>query len=497
MSTITLTTGNVKSAVDQPKLYLSIQMDGTDQLPFGIPSFPDICKDEGKHRIMFHELVVYVHHGATRKVIVYDSMEHIAHGPSMTIDGLQRTLKTLERENNGFLPDTLFLQLDNCYRENKNAYLFAFLANLVERKVFKHIYVSYLPVGHTHDLVDQVNSRLSKACDRQIIPTRDRLFELIETGYDPTPSVVRMDGVANFRKLVNPELSSQYGGSRCLIHQMSGVVNPLYFLIELDPNGRPGIRTKLTCEQTLWSTYFHPLRKHPSGIDVSQIEGNDFKVVDAKRIEEIERDIESVSWRLCMTPEVLNSVADEVKIIQNPPNIFNWADAGKFNKEDDAGHAAAIEAIEEKEEIARVEVRPHPGIFASAYRRQTHIQQIIEVDRFVAVDMRGNHRSEDDVLRFYVGKVRNISPAIKQVNVRWWNAVSEFDSKYKCYSGAGQNADVKFGDILMSFTKFTTTGHLMKKDQKAIKALLAMDPEDRLSVAVDSSRDCMGDVGRR
>ena len=96
-----------------------------------------------------------------------------------------------------------------------------------------------------------------------------------------------------------------------------------------------------------------------------------------------------------------------------------------------------------------------------------------------------------------MGKVRNISPAIKQVNVRWWNAVSEFDSKYKCYSGAGQNADVKFGDILMSFTKFTTTGHLMKKDQKAIKALLAMDPEDRLSVAVDSSRDCMGDVGRR
>ena len=75
-----------------------------------------------------------------------------------------------------------------------------------------------------------------------------------------------------------------------------------------------------------------------------------------------------------MTPEVLNSVADEVKIIENPPNMFNWADAGKFTKEDEIGHAGAIEAIEEKEEVARVEVRPHSGLFASAYQRETHEQ---------------------------------------------------------------------------------------------------------------------------
>ena len=363
--------------------------------------------------------------------------------------------------------------------------------------MFKHIYVSYLPVGHTHDLVDQVNSRLSKACDRQVIETRDRLFQLIETGYDPTPSVVRMDGVANFRTLVNPELCSQYGGSQCLIKQMSGVVNPLYFLVELDPNGRAGIRTKFTCEQTLWSDYFYPLRQHPSGIDVSNIQGNDFKVVAAERIQEIKQDVESVAWRLCMTPEVLNSVADEIKIIENPPNTFNWANGGKFIKEDAEGHAGAIEAVEEKEEIARVEIRPHSGILETAYQRQTHEQHLIEVGRYVAVDMRGNHQSEDDVLRFYVGKIRTISPAIRQVNVRWWNAVSEFDSRYKCYTGAGQNADVEYKDILMSFSKFTTLGQLMKKDQKAIRALLAMTPEDRLSVAVDDTRVCRGDVGRR
>jgi len=325
-----------------------------------------------KKRIMFHELVVYVHHGDKRRVFVYDSMEHIPHGPGMTIDGLQRTLKTLECENNGFLPDILFLQLDNCYRENKNAYLFAYLANLIERKVFKQIYVSYLPVGHTHD-VDQVNSRLSKACEKQVIPTPEVLFNLIKTGYTPIPSVVRMDGIANFRKLVNPELQSQYGGSQCLIYQMSGVVNPLHFLIEADGVGRPGVRTKLTCEQEVWSTYFYPLRNHPSGIDVSRIEGNDFKNVTAERIAEIKRDVESTVWRMCMTPEVVNAIEDEIKIIENPPNMYNWADAGRFVKENAAGHVTAIEAVEEEKEI-RVELRPHSGIFNTAYARQTHEQ---------------------------------------------------------------------------------------------------------------------------
>ena len=477
--------------------YISIQMDGTDQLPFGIPSFPDITKDEGKKRIMSHELVVYVHHGDKRRVFVYDSMEHIPHGPGMTIDGLQRTLKTLECENNGFLPDILFLQLDNCYRENKNAYLFAFLANLIERKVFKQIYVSYLPVGHTHDLVDQVNSRLSKACEKQVIPTREVLFNLIKTGYTPIPSVVRMDGIAHFRKLVNPELHSQYGGSQCLIYQMSGVVTPLHFLIEADGAGRPGVRTKLTCEQEVWSTYFYPLRNNPSGIDVSRIEGNDFKDVDAKRITELKRDVQSTCWRRCMTPEVVNAVEDEIKIIENPPNMYNWADAGRFVKEDADGHVAAIEAIEEEKEI-RVELRPHSGLFNTAYARQTHKQQIIAVGKFVAVDMRNHHQSENDQLRFYVGKIRSIDPAIRKVSVRWWNAVTEFDSRYRCYTGPNPIADVNYDDIIISFDTFTAqTCKIRSKDKKAIEKLLEMAPEQRLSVVMDDGNHCSGDVDRQ
>jgi len=222
---------------------------------------------------------------------------------------------------------------------------------------------------------------------------------------------------------------------------MSGVVTPLHFLIEADGAGRPGVRTKLTCEQEVWSTYFYPLRSHPSVIDVSRIEGNNFKNVTAERIAEIKSDVQSTCLRMCMTSEVLNAIADEIKIIENPPNMYNWADAGRFVKENAAEHVAAIEAVEEEKAI-RVELRPHLGIFNTAHARQTHEQQIIAVGKFVAVDMRNHHQSENDQLRFYVGKIRSIDPAIRKINVRWWIAVAEFDSRYRCYIGPSQYADV-------------------------------------------------------
>ena len=40
---------------------------------------------------------------------------------------------------NNTLPPVLFLQADNCWRENKNKYVFAFCELLVRRRVFKQV----------------------------------------------------------------------------------------------------------------------------------------------------------------------------------------------------------------------------------------------------------------------------------------------------------------------------------------------------------------------
>ena len=46
-------------------------------------------------------------------------------------------------------------------RENKNRYLFAYLKSLVDCGIFEHIYLNFLPVGHTHCDIDQLFSRVA------------------------------------------------------------------------------------------------------------------------------------------------------------------------------------------------------------------------------------------------------------------------------------------------------------------------------------------------
>lgn len=50
----------------------------------------------------------------------------------------------------GKLPPVLFLQLDNCWRENKNWIMFSYLSWLVEIGVFAKITVGFLIVGYVH-----------------------------------------------------------------------------------------------------------------------------------------------------------------------------------------------------------------------------------------------------------------------------------------------------------------------------------------------------------
>ena len=78
-----------------------------------------------------------------------------------------RVLLRIEDMNKlkGPLPRSLYLQLDNA-SDNKSLQFLAFIAYLVEMGVFDSIKVNYLIVGHTHELVDQWFSVLSKFIKR-------------------------------------------------------------------------------------------------------------------------------------------------------------------------------------------------------------------------------------------------------------------------------------------------------------------------------------------
>ena len=173
-------------AVREPTEYLSICQDGTNQLPFGFPNFKEVDKSLGKHRLKTHLMIDIVH---GRGCHVYITPEaRVASDPNLTIECLQRTLKRIEAQD-GYLPPVLYLQLDNCWRENKNSYVIAYLAWLVERKVFKKIFLSFLPVGHTHNEADQCASCLSIGCRNHDIKCLEDLQRVIKKSYFPVPEV--------------------------------------------------------------------------------------------------------------------------------------------------------------------------------------------------------------------------------------------------------------------------------------------------------------------
>ena len=51
--------------------------------------------------------------------------------------------------------DELAIQVDNASSENKNSVLIGYLASLVGRKVVGRVEVNFMPVDHTHVLIDQ------------------------------------------------------------------------------------------------------------------------------------------------------------------------------------------------------------------------------------------------------------------------------------------------------------------------------------------------------
>lgn len=78
------------------------------------------------------------------------------------------------------LPPVLFLQLDNCARDNKNQLMFAFLGFLIYQKVFEEIHVNYLPVGHTHCEIDQHFSVISRTTQQQDMIEPKHLFHAMK-----------------------------------------------------------------------------------------------------------------------------------------------------------------------------------------------------------------------------------------------------------------------------------------------------------------------------
>ena len=105
-------------------------------------------------------------HGQWQEEFFYVSSEWSGEA-NLTINCLLRTIDHLARGDWKSLPPKLHVQIDNCFKENKNNHMFGFLAALVQLELFVTVTASFLLRGHTHEDVDQGFSRGSKKVRRQ------------------------------------------------------------------------------------------------------------------------------------------------------------------------------------------------------------------------------------------------------------------------------------------------------------------------------------------
>ena len=184
---------------NSPTRVLSIITDGADQSKYGFPHFKDKSHmSDQVPKIKMHLYGALVHgHGA----YAFTMPDHEKQGHNTTIQVLQEIFLDF-RKKGKVLPPVLKLQLDNTTKTNKGQFLYGYLAMLVEYGVFQEIEVSFLPVGHTHEDIDQFFSRIAVYLRHHDTFSRAQLTEAIKRAYifadtGEPPTVVHWDTLAN------------------------------------------------------------------------------------------------------------------------------------------------------------------------------------------------------------------------------------------------------------------------------------------------------------
>lgn len=137
---------------------LTIIIDSMDKAKFSWPQYPWGRKDKRLEGIRRPRLVVtgVIAHGYCTQLYVAD--EHLSHGASAFCDVLGRVLEFVwshcQATGKAF-PKHLVVQSDNTTAQAKNTYVTMFLAFLVAKYKFATTNLFFLPVGHTHEDIDQ------------------------------------------------------------------------------------------------------------------------------------------------------------------------------------------------------------------------------------------------------------------------------------------------------------------------------------------------------
>jgi len=116
---------------------------------------PSARKDHHLYKLGIH---AFINHGLHHHSL-YLHQGQFGCGPNFAVPLLHHHLTLhLAIPAAGLCGLILYIQFDNCRWENKNKYMLAYCLWLVFNKVFQSITISFLPVGHTHEDINQMFS---------------------------------------------------------------------------------------------------------------------------------------------------------------------------------------------------------------------------------------------------------------------------------------------------------------------------------------------------
>ena len=120
---------------------MTIIIDGMDQAKTNLPQTSLLAKSlSSLWKVRTHVTGVLLHTKSQHGKIVYAFVDLLQypHDSNLTITILLKVLHSYV-ELSQKIPETLYLQMDNTCRENKNKFVLAFCAMLVEMNIFKKV----------------------------------------------------------------------------------------------------------------------------------------------------------------------------------------------------------------------------------------------------------------------------------------------------------------------------------------------------------------------
>ncbi|VDI78639.1 Hypothetical predicted protein [Mytilus galloprovincialis] len=163
------------------KEVMSIIIDGMDQSKTNIPHFKGWTKPKCGAPALKTHITGCLVHGS--QLYLYTDLLQWPHDPNLTITCLVNAITS----NTNLLPPKLYVQCDNCGRENKNKYVIGFLGYLCLSGYVKEAYLSFLLKGHTHEDIDQRFSVISHRLRRVNAMTLPQLQKEIESSFHDKP----------------------------------------------------------------------------------------------------------------------------------------------------------------------------------------------------------------------------------------------------------------------------------------------------------------------